>query len=371
MGMVRLLDLQLLYGVAGAREQFEKLCGQLISSQYPGTRGVRSERGDGGVDFFVGDQTDSSGITVFQVKYFPSGLKDSQKQQIRESFRQCRENTSFALKEWILCVPLDLSPDEIMWFSQWSAGVAPALLPPAQMDWWGETKLGHLLLSPENSGIKERFFPEEHLHRLAEIQDTLANLIDDLHARLPQHDFAHLALERNAYELKAHRRQICVPLLTSLHELAPIRATFRKVHDSLWERQKFNFQARTYRKQQIASFFKTAQERATTAGSELSIDPGGEKVLAAFTTFLQVQADYFQMMTEAMGFQSLFLGKVDKGILDEFEKKMDQELTALEEAIRLYVDTPSGFDQLVVGAQQSDPVEARRGVSEEHSHDGV
>jgi hypothetical protein len=130
MGMVRLLDLQLLYG-------------------------------DGGVDVFVGDQADPAGITVFQVKYFPNGLKASQKQQVRASFRQCRNNTQFGTREWILCVPLDLSQDEIAWFSLWSANEAPTLLLPARMNWWGETELGHLLLQPANTAIKEAFFPEE------------------------------------------------------------------------------------------------------------------------------------------------------------------------------------------------------------------
>jgi len=198
MGMVRLLDLQLIYGVAGAREQFEKLCAQLICSQYPTARSVRSEGGDGGVDVFVGDQNDPAGITVFQVKYFPNGLKDSQKRQVRESFHQCRENAQFGTREWILCVPLDLSQDEIAWFSQWTAKEAPALLPPARMDWWGETKLGHILLQPANAGIKEVFFPEEHLRRLSEIQDTLTYLVDDLRTRPAQQDLADLVLQQRA-----------------------------------------------------------------------------------------------------------------------------------------------------------------------------
>ncbi len=134
MGMVRLLDLQLIYGTAGAREQFEKLCAQLICSLDPTARTVRNEGGDGGIDVFVGDQANPAGITIFQVKYFPNGLKDSQKQQVRESFRHCRDNAQFGIQEWILCVPLDLSQSEIAWFSQWSAKEAPALLPPAWMD---------------------------------------------------------------------------------------------------------------------------------------------------------------------------------------------------------------------------------------------
>ena len=118
--MVRLLDLQLIYGVAGARDQFEKLCAQLICSQYPTARSVRSEGGDGGVDVFVGEYADLAGITVFQIKYFPNGLKKSQRQQVRESFRQCAHNDMFRTKEWILCIPLDLSQDEITWFAHQS-----------------------------------------------------------------------------------------------------------------------------------------------------------------------------------------------------------------------------------------------------------
>jgi hypothetical protein len=102
---------------------------------------------------FVSDQADPAGITVFQVKYFPNGLKDSQKRQVRESFRHCRDNAQFGTREWILCVPLDLSQEEIAWFTQWSAKEVPALLPPARIDWWGETKLGHLLLQLANIGI--------------------------------------------------------------------------------------------------------------------------------------------------------------------------------------------------------------------------
>ncbi len=211
--MVRFLDLQLLYGVAGAREQFEKLCAQLICSLHPTARSVRADGGDGGVDVFVGDQADPAGITVFQVKYFPNGLKESQKQQVRESFRQCRDNARFGLREWILCVPLDLSQDEIAWFSQWSAKEALALLPPARIDWWGETKLGHVLFQPANAGIKEAFFPEEQLLRLYEIQETLTYLVDDLRTRPAQQNLADLVLQqRTGNAWLRYKEEVYAPL---------------------------------------------------------------------------------------------------------------------------------------------------------------
>jgi hypothetical protein len=213
MGIVRLIDLQLIYGVESARKKFEDLCARLICSQYPNARTVRNEGGDGGVDVFVGEYTDPAGITVFQIKYFPNGLKKSQKQQVRESFRQCAHNDRFRTKEWILCVPLDLSQDEIAWFAQWSANEASALLPPARMDWWGELKLGHLLLHPANAGIKEEFFPEEHLRRLAEIQQTLTYLVDDLRTRPAQQDLANLVLQQNAMNTwLQYKKDAYVPL---------------------------------------------------------------------------------------------------------------------------------------------------------------
>ena len=193
--------------------EFEKLCAQLICSFDPTARTVRNEGGDGGIDVFVGDQANPAGITIFQVKYFPNGLKDSQKQQVRESFRHCRDNARFGIQEWILCVPLDLSQSEIAWFSQWSAKEAPALLPPARMDWWGETKLGHLLLQSANAGIKEAFFPEEHLRRLSEIQQTLTYLVDDLRTRPAQQDLANLVLQQNTMNAwLQYKKDAYVPL---------------------------------------------------------------------------------------------------------------------------------------------------------------
>jgi len=55
---IRLLDLQLLYGVAGAREHFEDLCTALIRTEYSDAKGVRCESGDGGVDVYVGNWAD-------------------------------------------------------------------------------------------------------------------------------------------------------------------------------------------------------------------------------------------------------------------------------------------------------------------------
>lgn len=47
---VKIIDLQLIYGVAGAREKFEELASQLIRSELPLAAKVRVSKGDGGID---------------------------------------------------------------------------------------------------------------------------------------------------------------------------------------------------------------------------------------------------------------------------------------------------------------------------------
>ena len=63
---VRILDLQHLYGVAGAREQFEKLVLALVESLSDSARTIETKQGDGGIDIYVGPFTKP--IDVYQAK---------------------------------------------------------------------------------------------------------------------------------------------------------------------------------------------------------------------------------------------------------------------------------------------------------------
>ncbi len=176
-----LVDLQLLYGIAGAREQFENLCGQLIRSQSPTATGIRVHRGDGGIDVYEGKFTGGEGIHVFQVKYFPNGIGKSQRNEVRESFTRCRTNTQFTTKRWTLCLPVDLSVEETEWFSKWVQEQAQHEI---DIDWRGATQLEGLLYHADNRGIKEAFFKEEYLTQIREMHGMLMNLIDDITTRL-------------------------------------------------------------------------------------------------------------------------------------------------------------------------------------------
>jgi len=58
-------------------------------------------------------------------------------------------------------------------------------------------------------------------------------------ARHGQRQDKRIADEKNKLELKAYRKQFYVPLLSSIHELAPEAADLRNTHDNLWARQKY------------------------------------------------------------------------------------------------------------------------------------
>ena len=107
------------YGDAGAREKFEDICLALLQKMYPGqeVHTIRVEQGDGGIDILIGDF--SAPIHVFQCKFFLGKISDSQRNQIRESFKAARDNPRFTMKKWTLMIPVDMSQDEQAWWSAW------------------------------------------------------------------------------------------------------------------------------------------------------------------------------------------------------------------------------------------------------------
>ena len=75
------------YGLAGAREKFEKICIEVFQEEFgPLAKEVAVSQGDDGIDVLVGDLDDRP--SIYQCKFFIDGIGDSQKQQIRESFRK-------------------------------------------------------------------------------------------------------------------------------------------------------------------------------------------------------------------------------------------------------------------------------------------
>jgi hypothetical protein len=181
---VKLTDLQLIYGVAGAREKFEDLAVHLIKSERPDVERIRIVRGDGGIDAHDGSLSDAGRVDVFQVKFFPEGIGESQKNQIRESFKRIRENKELKAHSWTLCLPVDLSIDEKKWFDEWSEKQKHSGIEIRPV--WGALTIESFLYHERNNGVREQFFQEHHMRRIREIQDTLEQLVRDFSERFPK-----------------------------------------------------------------------------------------------------------------------------------------------------------------------------------------
>ena len=155
----KLTHLQLIYGAAGAREKFEELTAHLIRSESPDTDRVRIVRGDGGVDAHDGALSDPLGVDVYQIKFFPERIGDSQKAQIRRSFNRARKNKDFRMKSWTLCLPIDMSFEEKQWFEDWKATQAYTGIEIQPV--WGAFRLEGLLYEEKNRHLRKAFFEED------------------------------------------------------------------------------------------------------------------------------------------------------------------------------------------------------------------
>ncbi len=101
----------------GARYVFESACEKALKSEFINAFSVKCNPGDEGIDVFVGDFNEP--ISVYQCKFFIESIGDSQKKQIRDSFKKSVESKKYILKEWYLCVPKALDIDEHKWWATW------------------------------------------------------------------------------------------------------------------------------------------------------------------------------------------------------------------------------------------------------------
>jgi hypothetical protein len=95
---------------------FEKLCFQIWSERLPdvGLRHVEGKAGDKGTDLFAGVLAHKPAI--WQCKFFPDGIKDTQKKQIKKSLKAALKH--FTPSVWTLCVPIDLDINAHSWFQK-------------------------------------------------------------------------------------------------------------------------------------------------------------------------------------------------------------------------------------------------------------
>ncbi|WP_169712671.1 ATP-binding protein [Epilithonimonas caeni] len=105
---------------ASARTKFENICEGLFRKLNPKktVRTVRVNQGDGGIDIFIGE-IGIEPIDVIQCKFFVSGIGDSQKNQIRESFKTAMFSQEYEVKSWTLCIINTLDLQQNKWWTSW------------------------------------------------------------------------------------------------------------------------------------------------------------------------------------------------------------------------------------------------------------
>lgn len=108
--------------IEGARAAFELACEKLFRKMFPENfvQVVRANPGDEGIDILVGE-IEGEPIKVFQCKFFLEQTGETQKGDIRDSFKRAIESKEYKMSEWTLCIPKTLDIAEHKWWSGWKS----------------------------------------------------------------------------------------------------------------------------------------------------------------------------------------------------------------------------------------------------------
>ena len=117
---------------------FEELCGQIVLADDPSAQHLFGKGGDEGIDIRAGEldparqaQAESK-LTIWQVKFFRDGIKESQKKRIDESFQRALKHQP---DRWVLCVPRTLTIGEARWWDDSKTDWAK-MMPNLQIEIW-------------------------------------------------------------------------------------------------------------------------------------------------------------------------------------------------------------------------------------------
>lgn len=150
------------HGKEGSRSIFEDACAKAFSAKYKNAFPIECNPGDEGIDVYIGDF--SNPIEVYQCKCFFYEIADTQRTQIRASFKKAIESKFYKMKKWCLCVPKSLTIDETNWWTTWSNSIAAKH--KIEIELFDETKLLRLI---KETNIHLEIFDEEELNLLTEI----------------------------------------------------------------------------------------------------------------------------------------------------------------------------------------------------------
>ena len=159
----------------GGRALFEKMVVQLVGIDFPQVQNLRALPGDWGIDGYIGELDDV--VSVWQAKYFIDRFAKSQKGQITRSVRKLLTKANeegFTVSAWTLCVPVDLEPDAMKWWSQFCRRMKSDHALVCEL--WPAAQLKRRLLRQSSEGVRRYFFPtvedRPQLRQIGELPDS-------------------------------------------------------------------------------------------------------------------------------------------------------------------------------------------------------
>jgi hypothetical protein len=192
------------YGEAGGRDRFEHFVTRGVKAVHPEAKPVRPNPGDWGLDTYMG-QLWKGQVRVWQAKFFLDGLGDSQKAQIRKSYDTARakaEEKGYDVIAWTLCLPIDLSAEERLWWDEWSAGRQEE--DDIEIRLWDRAEFEVQMGKPDAADVRLEYFP--HLDPIHEPQPPEVLEPDDP-TRLDELLFVHQLRAAGLTELDSAKAQ--------------------------------------------------------------------------------------------------------------------------------------------------------------------
>ncbi|OWV04710.1 hypothetical protein B5D80_19655 [Micromonospora wenchangensis] len=117
--------------------RFERAMKMLIKKTDPRAQGVDGAGGDGGRDSYVPTRfVSGDGMRVYEVKSFTGRLTGSRRSQVKKSLAMAVKEHSPS--EWVLIIPLEFSPAEIVWWESLEAQYPDVTLDRRCTDWLDE-----------------------------------------------------------------------------------------------------------------------------------------------------------------------------------------------------------------------------------------
>lgn len=223
-------------GVEAGRSKFQSLVTDIVAVIHSNVREIRATHGDWGIDTFVG-QLDGGSVHVWQSKFFIDGVGESQKTQIRESFKSLMDKAAqqgFSVSSWTLAIPVSLDATVTVWWEGWKQRTSRTFGIEIQL--LTDVDLRALLMKPDFEHVSDQYFgsmpgrpgrersivqlddPTRYDNALFVRQLHAADIVDDETAR--QAFFNAEVMVRDIHEREAEReRGELTSVKAHLHQL--------------------------------------------------------------------------------------------------------------------------------------------------------